>query len=89
MKSSHHYNVPKDKFDDFLDKHKGEPMVISYQSPLQTYIVTIETDLSEPEFHMDALLDLRDSEEVTLEEKNAIDYSISAIKTLIDMGVLK
>ena len=44
--------------------------------------------MSQPEFHMNTLRLLADSNTVTGEEKDAINYGISAIKTLEDMGIL-
>lgn len=84
-----HFRVPRSSFHDFLDEHKSHPMTISYDKPTMYYLIDIERDMSETDIHLESLHDLRESEETSLEEKNAIDYAISAIKTLIDMGVLK
>lgn len=89
MKFKRNYRVPRSEFHNFLDDHKKELMSISYDVPSMYYLITIEREMSEQACHLEFLHDLRESEETTLEEKNAIDYAIGAIKTLTDMGVLK
>lgn len=44
---------------------------------------------TEAEFNMFNLTSIAHDNELTMEQQNAIDYGISAIKTLIDMGVIK
>lgn len=44
---------------------------------------------TEAEFYMFVLSYLAKENTLTLEQQNAIDYGISAIKTLKDMGVLE
>lgn len=47
------------------------------------------TNYTEAEFNMYNLQCIAQENVLTTEQQNAIDYGISAIKTLIDMGVLK
>ena len=49
----------------------------------------ITEEVTEPIFNIQNLHDIAEDNELTLEQQNAIDYGISAIKTLIDMGVIK
>lgn len=44
---------------------------------------------TEAEFNMFNLQCIAKENVLTVEQQNAIDYSISAIKTLLDMGVLE
>jgi hypothetical protein len=46
------------------------------------------TNYTEAEFNMYNLQCIAQENVLTTEQQNAIDYGISAIKTLIDMGVL-
>ena len=45
--------------------------------------------LTEAEFNMQNLQDIAKENDISMEQYNAIDYGISAIKTLKDMGVIK
>lgn len=47
------------------------------------------SNYTEAEFNMFNLQCTAKENNLTMEQQNAIDYGISAIKTLIDMGVLK
>ena len=47
------------------------------------------TDYTEAEFNMYNLQCIAQENTLTLEQQNAIDYGISAIKTLADMGIIK
>lgn len=87
MKVRKRYTVPKEEFDGFLTEHYKEPLVITLGE--DSYQVTVDTEMSEPEYQMSTLHLLADNTDMTPEELNAIDYAISAIKTLIDMGVIK
>ena len=70
----------------FITEHYKEPLVITLSE--DSYQVTVDTEMSEPEYNMSQLQFLTSSAALTPEEKNAIDYAIGAIKTLVDMGVL-
>lgn len=86
MKVVKKYEVPTENFDTFLTEHYKEKMTVK---PTATgYKVSIFTEMTEPTFHMNTLRLLADSNTVTGEEKDAINYGISAIKTLEDMGIL-
>ena len=74
-----------------LNNNKGRNIVVN-EVLANGYKVTVTHDCSEPEFHMEVLHTFFTEHlhgELTMEEKNAIDYAIGAIKTLVDMGVLK
>lgn len=76
----------------FLDSHKGEKMQVMWDSFKLAYRVEIERDMTEAEFNMEVLRSFAVEHlhgELTMEERNAIDYAIGAIKTLQDMGVIK
>ena len=47
------------------------------------------TNYTEAEFNMYNLQCIAQENVLTTEQQNAIDYGISAIKTLLDMGVLE
>lgn len=86
MKVVKKYEVPTADFDTFLTEHYKETMQVK---PTATgYSVSIFTDMTQTEFHMNTLRLLADSNTVTGEEKDAINYGISAIKTLEDMGII-
>lgn len=86
MKVVKKYEVPTADFDTFLTEHYEETMTVK---PAATgYKVSIFTEMSTNEFHMNTLRLLADSNTVTADEKDAINYGISAIKTLEDMGIL-
>ena len=86
MKVVKKYEVPTSDFDTFLTEHYEETMTVK---PTATgYKVSIFTEMSQAEFHMNNLRLLADSNTVTADEKDAINYGISAIKTLEDMGIL-
>ena len=86
MKVRKRYTVPKEQFDMFITEHYKEPLVITLSE--DSYQVTVDTEMSEPEYNMSTLHLLADNTDITPEESNAIDYAIGAIKTLVDMGVL-
>lgn len=86
MKVRKKYEVPHAQIRDFLLEHTGEPLTIHDAGT--HYRVSIDTEMTLTEFHMSNLRLLADSNTVTAEEKDAIEYGISAIKTLEDMGVI-
>ena len=65
------------------------PLEVKYNPIDCNYIVEGIIEVTIPEFHMQNLQDIAHDNELTTEQQNAIDYGISAIKTLIDMGVIK
>lgn len=94
MKVRKRYEVPEEQFNDFISEHSEEPMRINKNMKLtggkvvHSYLISIDTEMTLTEFHMENLRLLADSNTVTAEEKDAINYGISAIKTLEDMGVI-
>ena len=86
MKVRKKYEVPKSQIRDFLLEHTGEQLTI--HDARTHFNVSIDTEMTQTEFHMENLRLLADSNTVTAEEKDAINYGISAIKTLEDMGVI-
>lgn len=90
MKVVEHYTVPIEDIPDFLNEHIDETLTIR-ECNLDKGImkVDIQQDYTEPEYHMGILLTIANSHSATEDEKKAANYAINAIKTLIDMGVLK
>lgn len=88
MKVLEKYAVPIEQLTDFLSEHINTNIKITEMSDTELTI-HIEQDYTEPEFHMGVLFNLAHRPDATIEEKNAVDYAIGAIKTLVDMGVLK
>lgn len=88
MKAIETYKVPKTELHKFLAEHEDETLQVSRITPSEI-IFNIYKDVPETEFHMKALYSITQQHNLAKEELNAIDYAISAIKTLIDMGVLK
>lgn len=76
----------------FLHDHIGDTIHIDAHDCFKTFTFTIETDCTKAEFNMKVLHTFQNENihgKLTIEEKNAIDYAIGAIKTLADMGVIK
>lgn len=86
MKVRKKYEVPYAQIRSFLLDHAGEILTIHDAGTF--FRVSIDTEMTQAEFHMENLRLLADSNTVTAEEKDAINYGISAIKTLEDMGVI-
>ncbi len=90
MKIKEHFDVPKKDLPVFLKELAGKDFTIISNIDTNAYHITTEVDYTEPEFNMLTLRTMVNTmESLTEEEKNAIEYSISAIKTLADMGVIK
>jgi len=90
MKITEHFDVPKENLSDFLKEIAGDDFTIISNSESKMYHITTEIDYTEPEYHMLVLRTiLNNVDNLTDEEKNALEYSISCIKTLSDMGVIK
>ena len=88
MKVIEHYEVPKESLSDFLAEHTEELIKIKSVTP-DKITCTIEQDYTVPELHIKDLFMLSKSYDLTDEETASIQYAIDAIKTLVDMGVLK
>lgn len=82
------YEVPITKLDEFLADHIDQFVKIVKVEP-NNATFKIEQDYTEPELHMFHLRKFIESGDATPEEQNAAEYAINAIKTLMDMGVLK
>lgn len=90
MKIKEHFDVPKKDLPDFLKEIAGKDFTIISNTDTDVYHITTEIDYTEPEYNMLILRTvLNNVPNLTDEEKNAIEYSISSIKTLADMGVIK
>lgn len=93
MKIREKVTIHEDEILPFLHSHRDNKVHIVSIDEFNRYHVTYEADYTEAEFNMKVLHTLEVSNiqqiELTEEEKAAIDYAIGAIKTLVDMGVLK
>ena len=87
MKVVERYAVPFEQLPDFLSEHIDEELKITEQSATD-FTICIKQDYTESEFHTGVLFNISHSHSATPEEKNACEYAINCIKTLIDMGVL-
>lgn len=92
MKIREHFDVPKDNLPAFLKELAGNDFTIISNAETKVYHITTEVDYTEPEFNMLTLRTLLNNSKRTVfltdEEKNALEYAISCIKTLADMGVI-
>ena len=90
MKVIEHFHVPAQELDKWIKKHMDEDIRVEYDLNTNTFHMTSVQNVTESEFHMLALNALyNNNQDLSAEEKNAIDYAISSIKTLQDMGVIK
>ena len=87
MKVIEKFVVPLEQLPDFLASHTEQKLLIKDITEEHAVIHTT-SDYTANEFQMGVLLTLRNSDVVTMEEQNAIDYAIGAIKTLVDMGII-
>lgn len=90
MEVVEHYTVPIEDIPDFLNDHTDETL-ITRECDIDNGIlkVDIKQDYNESEYYMGVLLTIANSHSALEEERKAANYGINAIKTLIDMGVLK
>lgn len=79
----------KDDLVDFLTTNENRPFYVKRNGLTLRYEVYAEEEVTEPQFNIANLSEISHDNELTMEQANAIDYGISAIKTLVDMGVLK
>lgn len=90
MKVVEQYTVPIEDIPDFLNEHIDETLTIRECNIDKGIMkVDINKEYTEAEYQMGVLFNLGNSAEAPVEVKSAVDYAIGAIKTLIDMGVLK
>lgn len=88
MKVREIHQVPWSNLDEFLSTHVDETITVKEVTP-SDIIFSIDQEYTEPELHMFHLRKFIESGDATPEEQNAAEYAIGAIKTLMDMGVLK
>ena len=91
MKIREHVIVDNNDIHKFLKEHRNDNICVE-EIIHSGYKISFDREYTEPEFHMEVLHTFYTEHlhgELTMEEKNAIDYAIGAIKTLVDMGVLK
>ena len=74
---------------DYIRNNRDKVHTVTFNKVESRYEVTTTSEVTEPEFNMQNLQDIAHDNELTTEQQNAIDYGISAIKTLVDMGVIK
>ena len=85
-------HIPPQKICSYLKEHTGETLTIEWTAGANLFTVTSEVNYSEAEFNMEVLHTLLVENlhgALVDEEKNAVEYAIGAIKTLVDMGVIK
>ena len=90
MKITKTVKIPNDGIVEFLMSSLGKPLEV-FNVDVKNREITFRSteEVTEPIFNIQNLHDIAEDNELTLEQQNAIDYGISAIKTLIDMGVIK
>jgi hypothetical protein len=90
MKITKSVTIPHEKLINFLIDSKGKLLeFVDVDIKEQRVTFRITEEVTEPTFNIQNLHDIAEYNKLTLEQQNAIDYGISAIKTLIDMGVLE
>lgn len=90
MKITKKVAIPLSDLNTFLQAKKDSDLhIVKFDSEAERYIFRITEEVTEPIFNIQNLHDIAEDNELTVEQQNAIDYGISAIKTLIDMGVIK
>lgn len=90
MKITEHFDVPKENLHEFLDDIAGKDFTIMSNAATNSFHITTEIDYTTSEFNMLTLRTMINTmESLTEEEKNALEFAISSIKTLQDMGVIK
>lgn len=90
MKVLEKFVVPAAHIDEFIKAHIHDDMQVEYSLKTNAFTIRIISEYTKPEFNMGVLRTMADyAEGLTAEERNACDYAISCIKTLVDMGVIK
>lgn len=93
MKIVEHFDVPASELSNFLNDFNASDFTVKYNVDKNIFHFTTEEDYTEPQFHMLTLRTLLNNSKRTVfltdEERNALEYAISCIKTLEDMGVIK
>ena len=88
MKVFEKFIVPIDKLNEFISSHIGETIIIKKVTSSEAHF-SIKQDYTHSELQLFHLRKFIESGDATPEEQDAAEYAISAIKTLIDMGVIK
>lgn len=90
MKVRETYIVPKvmTHINEFLSTHVDETIIVK-EITSSDIIFSIDQDYTEAELQMFHLRKFIESGDATPEEEDAAEYAINAIKTLLDMGVIK
>lgn len=88
MKVHEVYEVPTSNLSYFLSNHIGEAITIKEVTSTEIHFY-IEQEYTEAELQMFHLRKFIESGDATSEEEDAAEYAINAIKTLLDMGVIK
>jgi hypothetical protein len=88
MVVTENFTVPIGYLSSFLAEHVDQRVVIKEVTESDVKF-NITCEYTEPELHMFHLRKFVESGDATPEEQNAAEYAIGAIKTLMDMGVLK
>lgn len=96
MKITEHFDVPKENLHEFLDDIAnrtalaGKDFTIMSNTATDSFHITTEIDYTPSEFYMLTIRTMVNTiSMLTDEEKAALEYAISSIKTLADMGVIK
>ena len=89
MAIEEHYTATPATLNAFLSEHEGQAMQIFFDHRLQVYHIVTRRETTEATFNMEVLHSMFDHYDLTMEEQNSIDYGISAIKTLLDMEIIK
>lgn len=88
MKVTESFTVPIGYLSSFLAEHVNQRVVIKEVTDSDVKF-NITCDYTEPELHMFHLRKFIESGDARPEEQNAAEYAIGAIKTLMDMGVIR
>ena len=90
MKIIEHFDVPAVDLSNFLKDFNANNYTVEYNMEKNSFHFTTQEDYTEPQFRMLTLRTLLNAPvTLTTDEKDAIEYAISCIKTLEDMGVIK
>lgn len=87
MKVVEKYAVPIEQLPDFLSDHIDTLLKITEMTE-DELTIEITQEYTKAEVNMSVLFNISHSHSATPEEKNACEYAINCIKTLMDMGVL-
>ena len=90
FKTKYHYNDYREACEKFSECKKLGTTYMKYDYRTQEYTIElVRESQSESEFMRILLSDIKSDYDLSTEELDALAYADSAIKTLVDMGVLK